>query len=111
MPRTKEHQNLVDFTVTEVMSMSDEEIMAETSPEEIERAQQAFARALEAATTEAMYGGPAPKQRQTAIRARGNGFETVEIGDDGKVIEPVRCTCGSYAVFHRSSCPFAYGTT
>jgi hypothetical protein len=27
------------------------------------------------------------------------------------VIEPVRCICGHYAVFHRSGCPFAYGST
>lgn len=70
-----------------------------------------LAKKMEAKLTEAMMGGPARKQRQTALRLRGNGFETVELDDDGNVIEPVRCTCGHYAVFHRGNCPFAYAVT
>ncbi len=39
--------------------------------------------------------GPARKQPQTALRVRGNGFETVEIDDAGKIIEPPpRCCYG-----------------
>lgn len=60
---------------------------------------------------ETMLGGKPKNQRQTALRALGSGFETVELDDDGKVIEPVRCTCGHYAVFHRANCPFAYAVT
>ena len=50
--------------------------------------------------------GPPQNRRQTALRARGNGFETVELDDAGNVIEPVRCICGSYAIMHRPNCPF-----
>jgi len=60
---------------------------------------------------DAMYGGRQQKQRQTALRARGRTFETVEIGDDGKIIEPVRCLCGATAIIHNSRCPFAYGVS
>lgn len=55
--------------------------------------------------------GPPRKQRQTALRVRGRSFETVELDDDGKIIEPVRCTCGSMIVFHRPQCPFYCLTT
>lgn len=72
--------------------------------------QERLARELEAKFLETMMGGPPRKQRQTALRLRGNGFETVEIGDDGKVIEPLRCNCGP-VVHWRSDCPFAYGVT
>ncbi len=58
---------------------------------------------------DALYGGRQPKRRQTALRARGRTFETVEIGDDGKIIEPLRCTCGQLIVIHRPPCPFAGG--
>lgn len=56
---------------------------------------------------EAMIMGPPRKQRQTALRVRGRSFETVELDDDGKIIEPVRCICGCYAVIHWPPCPFA----
>ena len=39
---------------------------------------------------ESIYGTSEMRQRQTALRLRGRSFETVEIGDDGKVIEPPR---------------------
>lgn len=45
--------------------------------------QEQLARELEARFLEAMMGGPSRKQRQTALRVRGNCFETVEIGDEG----------------------------
>jgi hypothetical protein len=61
---------------------------------------------LDAKFMEALFGGPQPKPRQTALRARGNGFETVELDDAGNIIEPVRCICGHSAVIHRSKCPF-----
>lgn len=55
--------------------------------------------------------GPSRKQRQTALRARGNGFETVELDDDGKIIEPPRCICGG-AIYHANPrCPFYYVIT
>lgn len=39
--------------------------------------------------------GPPRKQRQTALRVRGRSFETVDLDDDGKVIEPPpRCCYG-----------------
>lgn len=94
-------QNLVDFMVEDIVAMSDEEILAEVSPEDIQRVRACFDRALE----QAIFGLE-PKPRQTALRVVGNGFETVELDDDGKIIEPVRCTCGSYIVFHRPNCPF-----
>ena len=55
--------------------------------------------------------GPPRKQRQTALRVRGRSFETVELDDDGKVIEPVRCACGGMIVIHRPNCPFYCVTT
>jgi len=97
-------QNLVNFMIEDIMTIRDEELLAETDPADIEKVKQAFERAL----TEAMMGGPPKKQRHTAIRARGNGFETVELDDAGKVIEPIRCNCGP-VVHWRSDCPFAYG--
>ena len=55
-----------------------------------------FAAELEAKLFEALMGGPAPKQRQTAITMRYGRFETVELDDDGNIIEPLpRCPrCG-----------------
>ncbi|HEY8751614.1 MAG TPA: hypothetical protein VIM11_26770 [Tepidisphaeraceae bacterium] len=70
-----------------------------------------IAKKLDDLFIEAMMGGPPKKQRQTALRARGRGFETVELDDAGNVIEPVRCICGAYAVIHRPNCPFAYAMT
>ena len=55
-----------------------------------------------------IYGCHATKQRHTAIRLRGNGFETVELDDAGNVIEPVICTC---RVVHLAGCPFTYAVT
>lgn len=47
--------------------------------------------------------GPPRKQRQTALRVRGNGYETVELDDDGKIIEPPpRCCYGT--VLHAPNC-------
>ena len=54
----------------------------------------------------AAIAGPPRNRRQTALRARGNGFETVELDEDGNAIEPVRCICGVYAIMHRPACPF-----
>lgn len=44
----------------------------------------------------AAIAGPPQKRRQTALRARGNAFEVVEIDDEGNIIEPLkRCLrCG-----------------
>ena len=56
----------------------------------------------------AAIAGVLRKQRQTALRLRGNSFETVELDDAGNVIELARCICRAYAVIHRSNCPFAY---
>lgn len=44
----------------------------------------------------AAIAGPPQNRRQTALRARGNGFETVELDEAGNVIEPPpRCwKCG-----------------
>ena len=51
--------------------------------------------------------GPVRKPPQTALRVTGSGgFETVELDDAGKVIEPLRCTCGHNAIIHRTGCPF-----
>lgn len=100
-------QNLVEFMVQDIMEMSDEEVLAEVSPEEIERI-----RAMMDREIEKMLLGPAPqKRRQTALRVRGTVYETVELDDDGKIIEPVRCTCGGMIVLHRPSCPFYCLTT
>lgn len=70
-----------------------------------------LAEELEAKFMEAMMGGPPRKQRQTALRLRGRSFETVELDDAGNIIEPLRCSCGAWAVLHRPNCPFAYGVT
>ena len=85
--------NLIDFMVEDIMSLSDEEILADADPADIERAKESFARALETVTMEAMMGGP------------------VEPDDHGKEIKPIRCICGRYAALHRIGCPFAYGVT
>lgn len=67
-----------------------------------------FAARLEASLADALMGGPHPKRRQTALRLNGRSFEAVELDDAGNAIEPLRCTCGNRAVFHRSGCPVAY---
>lgn len=55
--------------------------------------------------------GAPRKQRHTALRVRGNGYETVELDDAGNVIEPLRCICGGMIVIHRPTCPFYCLTT
>lgn len=104
-------QNLIDFMVEDIMTMTDEEILEETNPEDIERARRTLERALEAATAEAFLGGSPHKQAKTALRLRGRGFETVELNDAGNIIEPLRCTCGGYIVIHGQKCPFYCLTT
>jgi hypothetical protein len=37
--------------------------------------------------------GPTRKQPQTALRARGNGFEVVELDDAGNIIKPPSPCC------------------
>ena len=59
----------------------------------------------------ATIAGPPQNRRQTALRVRGQSFETVELDDNGNVIEPVRCICGAYAIIHSPNCPFAYACT
>lgn len=59
----------------------------------------------------ATIAGPPQNRSQTALRVRGNGFETVELDEAGNVIEPVRCTCGVYAIMHQPRCPFYCLTT
>ena len=77
----------------------------------IEDTQRWLAERMDAALMKAMCGSDPRKQRQMALRMRGRLFETVELDDSGNVIEPIRCTCGSYAVLHWPKCPFAYATT
>jgi hypothetical protein len=49
--------------------------------------------------------GPVQKRPQTALRARGNGFEVVELDDAGNVVEPPpRCCYGT--VLHAPNCKF-----
>lgn len=64
-----------------------------------------LAQAFDASIAEALRGPPR-KQRQTAIRLRGRMIETVELDDNGKVIEPLRCICGNVILLHRPNCPF-----
>lgn len=54
-----------------------------------------LAKKLEDLFMAAVLGSP-KKQPQTALRVRGRSFETVELDDDGNVIEPPpRCwKCG-----------------
>lgn len=51
----------------------------------------------------AMICGPAREQPQTALRARGNRFETVELDDAGNIIEP-RAPCCYGTVLHAPNC-------
>lgn len=44
-------------------------------------------------------------QKPTALRVNSFGaFEVVDLDDDGKIVEPMRCYCGP--VLHRPNCPF-----
>lgn len=71
----------------------------------IDEMQKKFAQDLEAKMMEAMMGGPPQKRPQTALRLRGNGFETVELDDAGNVVEPPpRCCYGT--VIHAPNCKF-----
>lgn len=100
-------RHFVDFMIEDIMTTSDEEILAETSPEELEEVRQTMDRAIEAAMM-----GPPRKQKQTALQlSPGGGFRVVELDDDGKVIEPVRCGCGRMSIMHAPSCPLAYACT
>jgi hypothetical protein len=65
---------------------------------------------IEAEMRKTIMGPPGESQRpvrRTAWRVCDHWLEVVELDDDGKVIEPVRCTCGHGAFFHRSGCPFS----
>lgn len=64
-----------------------------------------LAKQMEARLMEVAMGGPRQKPRQTALRARGNGFETVELDDAGNAIEyPPRCCYGT--VLHAPNCKY-----
>jgi hypothetical protein len=66
--------------------------------------EQELAKRIEDHFRAAMMGSPR-KQPQTALRVRGNGFEAVELDDDGKIIEPPpRCCYGT--VLHAPNCKF-----
>jgi hypothetical protein len=46
-----------------------------------------------------------PKRRQTALRVRGRSFESVDLDDNGKVIEPPpRCCYGG--ALHAPNCKY-----
>lgn len=77
----------------------------------IEDTQRWLADRMDAALIDAVCGGRSHKPRQTALRARGRSFETVELDDNGKIIEPLRCTCGGMIVIHGPKCPFYCLTT
>lgn len=51
--------------------------------------------------------GPTRKQPQTALRARGNGFETVRLDDAGNIIEPPRPCCYG-PILHAPNCPLRF---
>lgn len=77
------------------------------TPEQIS---QRLAKQMEQSLFE-QISGPIRKQPQTALRARGNGFEVVDLDDAGSVIEPLRCTCGLVFLMHQPKCPFYCLTT
>jgi hypothetical protein len=53
----------------------------------------------------AVIAGPPVKQPQTALRARGNGYEVVELDDAGNIVEPPpRCCYGG--VVHAPNCKY-----
>ncbi len=65
---------------------------------------QKLAKAIEAEMIAAIVG-PVRKQPQTALRMRGNAFETVQLDDDGNVIEPPpRCCYGG--ALHAPNCKY-----
>jgi hypothetical protein len=63
-----------------------------------------FATELEAKAFATMMGSSAKKQRQTALRVRGSTFETIELDDDGKIIEPPAPCCRPWGVLHAPNC-------
>jgi len=54
--------------------------------------------------------GPPRKHRQTALRVRGHTFETVELDDDGKIIEPPAPCCRGWGILHAPNCK-SWGVT
>lgn len=48
--------------------------------------------------------GPTKKQPQTALRARRNGFEVVELDDAGNIIKPPSPCCYGCGVLHAPNC-------
>jgi hypothetical protein len=58
----------------------------------------------------AAIAGPPSKQRQTALRVRGRSFETVELDDDGKIIEPPGPCCHGWGILHAPNCK-SWGVT
>jgi len=83
------------------------------SPEDSARAAKVAANMLKQMEAElfAAITGPSRKRRQRVVRARGSDFETVELDEAGKIIEPLRCTCDGMIVIHGPRCPFYCLTT
>lgn len=67
--------------------------------------QERFAKELEAKLFEDLMGGPAKKPHQTALRLSGRSFETVELDDNGNVIEPPQRCCNG-VVLHEPGCKY-----
>lgn len=63
-----------------------------------------MAKAMETAFFVAITG-PAQKRSQTAMRARGSGFEVVELDDNGNVVEPPQRCCYGH-VLHAPNCKY-----
>lgn len=63
-----------------------------------------LAKQMEAKLMEVAMGGPRQKPRQTALRVRGRSFETVELDDAGKIIEPPAPCCRPWGVLHAPNC-------
>ncbi len=62
-----------------------------------------LAKRIEDLFMEVALGGPAKKQPQRAIRLRGNGFETVDLDENGNVVEPPPPCCYG-RVLHAPNC-------
>jgi len=63
-----------------------------------------LAKKMEDVFMESMMGGPAPKRPQTALRARGRGFEVVELDDAGNIVEPPAPCCRGWGALHAPNC-------
>jgi hypothetical protein len=87
-----------------------DELLHDGNSEEGHRELHELAHELEKVLMQAMMGGP-PRRRQTALRVRGRGFETVELDEAGNVIEPLRCICGAAVIHYNPKCPFYCMTT